>query len=89
MHQEKNNNQKKGGWREEGNEPGRNRFLQRQYPENMVKEALDQVGPIPRQKTLQPNNKSAAKDHESPLPPLDYPHAQNHPVELESPADTH
>ena len=37
-------------------------FLQRRYPENMVKKALDQVRPIPQQKTLQPNSKTAAEE---------------------------
>ena len=34
----------------------------------------------------QQNGRRRETDHESPLPPLDYPRAQNHPVELESPS---
>ena len=37
-------------------------FLQRWYPENMVKKAFDQIRPIQRQKTLQPNSKTAAAE---------------------------
>ena len=39
-----------------------NFFLQRIYPENTVKKALDQVRPIPQQKTLQPNSKTATEE---------------------------
>ena len=77
---------------EEKAEEMANFFLQRQYPENTVKKAHNQVRPIPRQKNTaaqQQNGRRRETDHESPLPPLDYPRAQNHPVELESPASTH
>ncbi|WP_419619241.1 GIY-YIG nuclease family protein, partial [Thiolapillus sp.] len=47
---------------EEKAEEMANFFLQRRYPENTVKKALDQVRPIPRQKTLQPNSKTAAEE---------------------------
>ena len=47
---------------EEKAEEMANFFLQRQYPENTVKKALDQVRPISRQKTLKPNNKTASEE---------------------------
>ena len=47
---------------EEKAEEMANFFLQRRYPEKTVKKALDQVRPIPRQKTLQPNSKTAAEE---------------------------
>ena len=73
---------------EEKAEEMANFFLQRRYPENTVKKALNQVRPIPQQKTLQPNSKTAAK--EGPIMSLlYYLRAQNHPVELQSPAGTH
>ena len=77
---------------EEKAEEMANFFLQRRYSENTVKKALDQVRPIPRQKNTaaqHQNGRRRETDHESSLPPLDYPRAQNHPVELESPAGTH
>ena len=47
---------------EEKAEEMANFFLQRRFPENTVKKALDQVRPSPRQKTLQPNSKTAAEE---------------------------
>ena len=68
-----------------------NFFLKDDTPKTRSKSSRPSQTHSPTKNTAaqQQNVRRRETDHESPLPPLDYPRAQNHPVDLESPAGTH
>ena len=57
-------------------------FIQRQYPEGIIRTALQKVTTIPRPQTLQPNDKNSYREetsYQSVVPPVHQPGTQNHP----------
>ena len=57
-------------------------FIQRHYPEGIIRTALQKVTAIPRPQTLQPNDKNSYREetsYQSVVPPVHQPGTQNHP----------